>query len=173
MSTRSNHVVFGHNSLRCLNCGEEMPFQTPIGINSLVGLTDGFAKDHEFHTEQTEKARRRFVFATADEWRQCWDTGISSATIWSAILKRPTFFSRFGVPHDPDDFSRCYRLVDKLGWRDRLPEVAAAHPEWAPFVEAWDILVGLYKEEESQGTAPKLYAYLKGLAQSADGSLRG
>jgi len=86
------------------------------------------------------------------QWLRGADTGSSSKTIFS-ILCRPDLRHaavagnfRPDIPYDPDDFSRCYRLVRDLKWRDRLPEVAKANPSWAPFVERWDELASLFQE---------------------------
>ena len=88
--------------------------------------------------------------AAALQWIVGRDTGISSKTIWSvmmgAVPENPHPF-HFDVPHDPDDFGRCYRLLQAVPeWRGRLPEVAARFPEWGPLVDAWGELEEMYVE---------------------------
>ncbi len=98
----------------------------------------------------------------AHAWLDNGDTGISSKTIWGALMK--SSFDYEDVPHDPADFGRCYRLLKVMPeWRARLPEVAALHPEWKPFVDAWDELTTLYEAELPNGTAPKLYQRMQEL----------
>jgi hypothetical protein len=98
-------------------------------------------------------------------WLAGGDTGTSSITIWSVMRncsmprdRRP------GPPWDPDDFGRCHRLLETFpAWRSRMPEVAAAHPEWSRLVAAWDELTALYLEELPSGEAPRLYARMEAL----------
>jgi len=104
---------------------------------------------------------------TEIEWLQGKDTGISSKTIF-AVMTGTVDMGPFsgGIPYDPSDFGRCYRLLQHFPqWRARLPEVARRHPEWGPMVEAWDELTALYEQEapNHRGTAPKLYERMQEL----------
>lgn len=100
---------------------------------------------------------------TPEEWIIKGRTGISSKTIWAALMgvvKTPTAcrFGEFDIPYDPSDFLRCHNMLQAIpGWRERLPEVAAIFPKWAPFVEAWPELERLYEKEQHRDTAPLLY----------------
>jgi hypothetical protein len=100
-------------------------------------------------------------------WLAGGDTGISAKTIWEVMTGIvPPEMERVGIPHDPDDFMRCHRLLEEFpAWRARLPEVAARHPEWIKLVEHWDELDALRQEEIPSGKGPahKLYARLKEL----------
>ena len=104
---------------------------------------------------------------TADgDWR-AWlhngDTGISSLTIWSTLSGERNPGSA-DVPHDPDDFGRCYRLLKVMPeWRERLPEVAKRYKAWRPLVDSWDELTALYEEELPKKKLPKLYARMREL----------
>lgn len=95
-------------------------------------------------------------------WIHNGDTGTSSETIWSVMTGRDV--TRYGVPLDPSDFGRCYRLLKIMpSWRARLPEVVARFPRWAKLIEAWDELTALYEEELPSGMAPRLYARMREL----------
>jgi hypothetical protein len=97
------------------------------------------------------------------EWIISDDTGISSITIW-AVMMGIKDIPRASIPHDPDDFGRCYRLLSKFPeWRERLNEVAERFPRWKRLVGDWDTLTELYEEEEPTGTAPKLYRLMERL----------
>jgi hypothetical protein len=83
-----------------------------------------------------------------DQWLHRNDTGTSSLTIFSVLAARPDVLAgrRGDVPYDTSDFGRCYRLLKIApGWRERLGEVAAVYPKWAPLVAAWDELTVLYE----------------------------
>lgn len=100
-------------------------------------------------------------------WLASGDTGISSKAIWTVLMGRVVDKRELwggGVPHDPDDFGRCYRLLKVMpSWRGRLAEVAAQLPHWKNLVEVWDELTGLYEEELPTGRCPKLYERMKDL----------
>ena len=94
------------------------------------------------------------------------DTGNSSVVIWSVMTGVSQIMMRrdFDVPHDPDDFGRCHRLLNEFPeWRARMPEVGQRESEWTKIVAAWEELTALYEEEAPTGKAPKLYARLKEL----------
>jgi hypothetical protein len=85
------------------------------------------------------------------QWIAGRDTGISSKTIWSVmmgveVLGTEAWSLQYDVPLDPDDFGRCYRLLELIpGWRARLGEVADRFPAWRPLVEHWSELEALYR----------------------------
>lgn len=82
------------------------------------------------------------------EWIAGPDTGISSKTIFAA-LTGITWTERFSpdIPHDPDDFGRCYRLLLIFPeWRFRLAEVAMRFPVWGPMIAIWDELTAMWED---------------------------
>jgi hypothetical protein len=87
------------------------------------------------------------------------------------LMRRVSPHGHMDIPYDPDDFGRCYRLLKVMpSWRERLAEVAAVCPQWAPFVEAWGELTALYEDELENGPvtkgvrmAPRLYARMREL----------
>jgi len=98
------------------------------------------------------------------EWLLSGDTGVSSKTIFAVMTGSD--MKGADVPHDPDDFGRCYRLLSHFPeWKTRLSEVAAKFPIWGPMVAAWEELAALYEKETKNhcGVAPKLYDRMKTL----------
>lgn len=98
------------------------------------------------------------------------DTGMSSVTIWSVMngISPERVDRRAGIPHDPQDFGRCHRLLEHFpAWRSRMHLVSATYAAWAPLIDAgeWESLTALYLEELPTGRAPKLAARLKELAR--------
>ena len=69
--------------------------------------------------------------------------GTSSKTIWSVMQGvKPDWPS---VPSDPDDFSRCHRLLTLIPeWRGKLGLVAQQYPEWTALVREWDRLTEMF-----------------------------
>ena len=72
-------------------------------------------------------------------WLKGDDTGTSSRTICGVFAGIDALDGRKpSTPMAPSDFGRCFRLLAAFPeWRARLPEVAARHPNWTPFVAAW------------------------------------
>ena len=95
------------------------------------------------------------------DWVNGGDSGISSKTLLSAITG-VNFMDRFGpgVPRDPADFGRCYRLLERFPeLRPQLSKVAEKHPVWTRLVERWSDLEVMYRAAIDSGaeTAPELY----------------
>lgn len=102
-------------------------------------------------------------------WLAGTDRGISSNTIVHAIDPRRGALGGPhdcpGVPHDPGDFGRCYRLLEAVPWlRDQLFRVADTYPAWRHLVARWAELEALWLEESPTGTCPKLFDRLQELA---------
>ena len=176
---KSNHVVIdgslaGGGDLVCLNCGTRQKLPYPIDVSMMIVILEGFSKLHRKcrarpNPEAERNARCSDLSSqTPDEWIRGPDTGTSSATIWRALSGRVVPLGHWtqdgGVPHDPADFGRCWRLLKRIaGWRERLPEVAVKFPEWAPFVEAWPEMEALWEEEYQTGECPKLLALMRNI----------
>lgn len=83
-------------------------------------------------------------------WFAAGQTGTSSTTIWSVMTGHPVECT--DVPHDPDDFGRCVRLLDEFPrWRGRMKRVSDKYPAWMGLVGAWDELDALYRAEKRMG----------------------
>jgi len=101
------------------------------------------------------------------KWVVSEDTGISSRTIWAvmmnAVVGDTDYNFRYGTPRDPDDFGRCYRLLERFPeWKTRLGEVANIFPRWTGLVREWDTLTKLY-EESGHNYSDKLYNLMQQL----------
>lgn len=85
-----------------------------------------------------------------EQWIINGQVGTSSKTIW-AVMMDAVLTSRknswdYSVPHDPDDFSRCWKLLVLFPeWRKRLAEVSKVFPAWVGFVREWDKLAAMYE----------------------------
>ena len=147
----------------CTRCGQGLNINLPQPMDLLGEIMKAFVKIH------SRCAAGNYVekpATTPEEWADGRDTGTSSLTIYSAITGKRSRHISFDVPHDPDDFGRCYRLLKLFpAWREKLAETIKLCPEWEPFVAAWDELTALYELEvpNHTGSAPKLYARMKEL----------
>lgn len=86
-----------------------------------------------------------------NEWIIEGDVGVSSRTIWAVmtgIVAKPRQCDRhYDTPSDPDDFSRCYKLLCLFPeWKARLPKVAKIFTKWMPYIREWDKLCEMYRQ---------------------------
>jgi hypothetical protein len=110
---------------------------------------------------------------TPNEWIANGQVGISSKTIWCVMMG--VSCGRPDIPYDPDDFSRCYKLLELFpGWKGRMQEVADKYPKWIPLVKNWDYMTELYEMEKTRKDRrmPELWNLMSGLRHAcymADG----
>ena len=170
IKTRYDHVIISPNGVGCLHCGEEQVIAFPTSISVYEAIGKAFRKDHR-RCKPSEAGRRRMHPQGIYEWASCWDTGISSKTIWSVCTGSDRFEEdELGAPpQDPADFGRCCRLLALAPqWKARLGEVATKYPAWSMIVANWDTLEALYREELPTGAAPKLFAELRKLNEVSE-----
>jgi hypothetical protein len=147
-----------------------------FGVASALGATMAVCKQADIEQWEKEVANSAAQQANGDaelEWLLGPDTGISSKSIFSVLASTDVLrvsakaqLGSFGadVPHDPSDFGRCYRLLEKFpAWRERLNEVAAAIPKYGPMVREWAQMEALWSEESRSRKAPKLYELMRAL----------
>jgi len=118
-----------------------------------------------FGTKNETSVWRAEIEAECERSRLSWffgtDVGTSSSAIFGVLAdgekerqSAGTLAKEFGdghTPQDADDFGRCLRVVERFGWRDRLPEVAAAYPDtaWTAIVARWDDLAAAPAAEQT------------------------
>lgn len=101
-----------------------------------------------------------------NRWLHTDEVGQSSKYMAFRLTRGP--LCDYNYPHDPSDFGRCLGLLIACPeLRDRVPEMAAAGPEWAALVRHWGELETLYHAELPTGEAPKLYARMVELLEVA------
>src|SRR6185503_15762299 len=103
---------FRNGNLFCFNCGQSYQIHYPQPIDMAAVIMKQFAKEHK-NCEPTWKEPEPDM--SQPEWQrsQWWliygEHGISSKTIHQTITGKPILGLRPSHPHDPDDFSRCYK----------------------------------------------------------------
>jgi hypothetical protein len=108
-----------------------------------------------------------------EQWIINGEVGTSSKTIWAvmmgAVMEKRRDSWDYGCPHDPDDFSRCWKLLSLFPeWRERLPEVSKIFPEWTGFIREWDKLTemlesNLKNEPNGYGYSREMYDFMQKL----------
>jgi len=103
------------------------------------------------------------------QWLYGTDTGLSSRAIFAHMTGHVTAnpaspSGGFAHPLDPDDFGRCFRLLEKFPeWRLRIREMASVSYEWSRLASEWDELERLWKLESLGDRSPMLYAKMQEL----------
>lgn len=87
-------------------------------------------------------------------WFASRDTGLSSKAL---ALYLSSGVSTGDVPHDSADFGRCHRLLQHMGWQDRIGEMSKVSGRWAALVEIWPQLTAAFEREEHE----RVYALIK------------
>ena len=103
---------------------------------------------------------------TLNEWIANGEVGTSSKTMWCALQGIP--FRNADVPHDPDDFIRCYKLyivVSEFRSIGAFDRITAIYPWWKPYLDSWRELERMYCKAIAKGesTMPELYAFMEQL----------
>jgi hypothetical protein len=130
----------------CERCGEGLELGGPQRLEIVTAAMNAFVGIHKNCSDTGRVEPKAF---TPREWLMGRDTGISSRTIYSVMMNQvpsfPVVQGYYNVPHDPDDFGRCHRLLVLFPeWRQRLPEVVDRFPEWGPMVREWDQLTKMF-----------------------------
>lgn len=81
-------------------------------------------------------------------WWNKGQRGASSETMWFCFRGQIT---RREHPYDPDDFSRCYKLLKAIPeWKNELHKLKEISDVWGKLVDNWDKLTEMYEDNERQ-----------------------
>lgn len=121
-----------------------------------------------------EKARVLYAATGLSEeavrWIAVGERGLSSDAIFYKLTGiRPHNMSgdTSAHPHDPDDLSRCWRLLEQVPeLAARIGEMSSVSREWAVLVVKWDEICRTMDAEspewrDGKGSAPKAYAIMQ------------
>jgi hypothetical protein len=105
-------------------------------------------------------------YKSAMAWMAGDDCGASSESILMTALGQ---VPRHGVsrPYDPADLGRCIRMMKLLPWvREIAFPKLSAYRQWKPFIEHWDEIAAMMKNEvginwEKGKMANKTYERMK------------
>ena len=105
-------------------------------------------------------------------WYENGERGTSSETIFAVLVdvkgeivrqkikQRPPY--QFGHPRDPDDFSRCHKLLEVLPeLREELGRMKCISKVWEKLVNHWDVLTEMLLAEPYDGKT--MYTFMKEL----------
>lgn len=126
----------------CTRCGDGLEMGMPQRIEVVTAAMNAFVRAHR----SCKLGQFTEPPVSVNSWPASRDTGVSSATIYYVFTGRKVY-DNFDVPHDPDDFGRCYRLLKLAPTMEAvLFRVSDMFPTWKPFVREWAKLKAIYEE---------------------------
>lgn len=153
--TSKGKTGFRNGKLFCFNCGGEYEIIYPQPVSMASAMMIQFAKDHENCTktwvEPTNKVQGKSETDNANWWAEHGEHGISSVTMFNHLSRhlqvRKLKNEYPSTPSDPDDFSRCYKLLQAVPqFKARLHELKDLSPQWASLVDNWEKLTEMYEQ---------------------------
>lgn len=144
----SEHTTFRNESLFCLNCGGEHKLIYPIAIPEMTKKVEAFNelhKDCKPTWKEPQVNQEKSTYEKAMFWIANGETGMSSKTMWNCLLGNKKF--PINHPYDPDDFKRCYKLLQTVPeWKPQLEKLKPLSKEWSNLVDNWDKLTEMYEQ---------------------------
>lgn len=154
---------FRNGDLFCYNCGCSHPLNLPQSISMSTAIMSQFDRLHKncapTWTEPiNETPLEKTVAQNANWWALHGEQGSSSKTMFNHFVVgtdvRPLELDRPCAPSDPDDFKRCYKLLQAVPqWKQRLFELKTISPVWSALVDNWDKLTAMYEQNVAENWA--------------------
>ena len=165
------HVTLKNGKLFCNNCGVSHNVSHPIEAQALVNKTDLFSKLHSDCPKTYVEPKPDLTKGTKEKamwWINFGSTGMSSKTMWNCFMGNKDF--RINHPYDPDDFSRCYKLLEAVPeWKDQLHKLKPLSKEWSNLVDNWPKLTSMYEQnvrtEWKNSESIGMYAFMQTLIE--------
>lgn len=147
------HTTIRNSNLFCLNCGGSHILVYPLGAETLSQLVGAFNTLHANCKpiwKEPEPDMYDSVLQRAKWWMAHGEQGSSSKTMWNFFMRTKDF--EISHPYDPDDFSRCYKLLKAIPeWGRHLTEMQDLSPAWKNLVDNWSRLTAMYEENLRTG----------------------
>lgn len=146
------HTTIRNEKIFCLNCGGSFPLQTPIAVDVLAKKISQFNDLHENCLPTWKEPiadQSKDIEQKAMWWIANGEIGMSSKTIWLHFMGQKIDSYRINHPYDPDDFSRCYKLLEAVPeWKSRILELSTLSTPWKNLSENWGKLTQMFEENE-------------------------
>jgi len=139
-----------YEKLFCLKCGGEFIIKFPIEMakmNKKIKAFEELHKDCEQTWVEPKADQSKDVKEKAMWWIENGETGSSSKTMWNCLIGNKDF--AINHPYDPDDFSRCYKLLETVPeWKTELHKLKPLSKEWSNLVDNWSELEKMFLKHD-------------------------
>lgn len=146
------NTTIRNEKLFCLNCGGEYALTYPMAVEDFSKKTEAFNTLHsdcEKTWTEPQADQNRDVTEKAMWWIGNGHVGMSSKTMWNFFMGNKDF--DINHPYDPDDFSRCYKLLEAVPeWKKRILELGVLSKPWKNLSENWDKLTEMYEQNQRE-----------------------
>ncbi len=141
-----------NEKLFCLNCGGEFALTMPIAVSDMTKKMKSFDelhKDCKPTWKEPKADQSKNIEQKAMWWIQNGHVGMSSKTMWLHFMGQK--IDRPNHPYDPDDFSRCYKLLEAVPeWKERILELSTLSTAWKNLAENWAKLTEMYEQNTKE-----------------------
>jgi len=150
---------FRNGDLFCFNCGISYTIPYPQPISMAAAMMKQFAKDHEGCLPtwvEPKNEEGKTAVENANWWAEKGEHGISSKVMFNKLAvglqvrRMPNdYYDSSRHPCDPDDFRRCYLLLQAVPqWKEKteLEKLKGISPVWEKLVDNWDKLTTMLEE---------------------------
>ncbi len=166
--SKSSHVRFRNGDLFCYHCGSSFKMPLPAPVSMATAMMTQFEKDHrkckKTWTEPVASTNGKSEQQNALWWSLKGEHGSSSRCIFNELSKGiglPQIGNQTNsVPYDPDDFRRCYLLLEAVPqWKSKLDDLRKISPIWSKLVDHWPRMTELLEQamKSESGEAAELY----------------
>ena len=155
----------------CTCCGSEFKLTMPLPISEYTKKMDAFNVLHKDCDQTWEEPKPDFntgLYERANWWWINGERGLSSETMWHCLMDEEIL--NINHPLDPDDFSRCYKLLEAVPeWKGRIPELKDLSWQWANLVDNWDKLNDFYEDMRKSKKGNGMYQFMQELISKQEG----
>lgn len=141
-----------NQKLFCLNCGGEFALNFPVPVDEMsekMKAFDVLHKDCKQTWTEPKADQSKDIYQKAMWWISNGHVGMSSETMWNCLIGNEKFEVRH--PWDPDDFSRCYKLLEAVPeWKLELHKLKPLSKQWSNLVDNWAKLTEMYELNTKQ-----------------------
>ena len=143
-------TIIRNGKLFCTKCGGDFTLKFPVGIKELSEKTKSFDdlhKDCEQNWVEPTADQSKNIEEKAMWWIENGHIGMSSKTMWLCLMNQNV--KNAYHPYDPDDFSRCYKLLEAVPeWKEKhhLIKLKSLSTAWSNLVDNWDKLTEMFEE---------------------------
>ena len=141
-----------NQNLFCLNCGSEHVLHYPVPIDEMskkMKAFDVLHKDCKKTWTQPQVDQNKDVMQKAMWWIANGEKGNSSETMWNCLMGNKGF--PINHPYDPDDFSRCYKLLKTVPeWNKQLEKLKPLSIAWSNLINNWSKLTEMFEQNERE-----------------------
>ncbi len=142
-----------NGALFCLNCGGDFKLIYPLAIEEMTKKIESFDvlhNDCEATWVEPKPDQSKDIKVKAMFWLTNGEKGMSSETMWHCLYGNKDF--RINHPYDPDDFSRCYKLLVFVPeWKSELYKLKLLSRQWSNLVDNWGKLTEMYEQNTKDG----------------------